>query len=98
MKKIHFQKQAGLCFNSVTTDGKYLYIYVSALNGGMWKVGTGNFGSVAGKVYHSRSIFYQIGQKPDEVSWVYLKGKLYAKISCKDPWFIDVINVDTLKK
>jgi hypothetical protein len=51
MKKIHFQKQTGLSFCSIATDGKYLYIYVSAINGGMYKIGTGNNGSIAGKVY-----------------------------------------------
>lgn len=51
MKKIHFQKNNGLSFYSVTTDGTYLYIYVSAINGGMFKVGTGKNSSMAGKIY-----------------------------------------------
>jgi other hect domain ubiquitin protein ligase E3 len=35
----------------MTTDGIYLYIIVSACNGGMYKIGTGEGGSIAGKVY-----------------------------------------------
>ena len=51
MKKTHFQKLPGLAFYSVTTDGTYLYVYVSAVNGGMYKFGTGNNGTLAGKLY-----------------------------------------------
>lgn len=51
MKKIHFQKQNGLNFFSVTNDGTYLYIYVSSINGGMYKVGTGRNGTIEGKIY-----------------------------------------------
>lgn len=51
MKKIHFPKYSGLCYYSIATDGDYLYIYVSAVNGGMFKVGTGNGSTKAGKVY-----------------------------------------------
>lgn len=54
MKKIHFQKQNGLGYFSVTTDGTYLYVYVSAINGGMYKVGTGHNSSVAGKIYYEK--------------------------------------------
>ena len=52
MKKKHFQKFNGLAFYSITTDGKYLYIYISAINGGMFKVGTGNGDTKAGKIYY----------------------------------------------
>lgn len=52
MKKIHFHKIPGLAFYSVTTDGKYLYVFVSAVNGGMYKFGTGNNGTTAGKLYN----------------------------------------------
>jgi hypothetical protein len=52
MKKIHFQKVTGISTYTITTDGNYLYIYVSAINGGMWKIGTGFNGTVAGKVYY----------------------------------------------
>jgi hypothetical protein len=51
MKKIHYQKIPGLAYYSVATCGKYLYVYVSAINGGMYKFGTGSNGTEAGKLY-----------------------------------------------
>jgi hypothetical protein len=88
MKKVHFQKYSGLTYYTIATDGKYLYIYVSAINGGMFKVGTGQKGSKAGQVYLEKKLHFPIGTKVDEVSWVYLKGKLYLKTSSKDPWVL----------
>ncbi len=90
MKKIHFQKSVGLAFYSITTDGKYLYVYVSAVNGGMYKFGTGNNGTTSGKLYFEKSIHFPIGSKLEEINWVYLKGKLYLKSALKDPSNIDV--------
>ena len=63
MKKIHFQKVAGLGYYSVTTDGQYLYVYVSAINGGMYKFGTGNNGTIAGKLYFEKPFNLPIGTK-----------------------------------
>ena len=54
MKKIHFHKQNGLGYFSIATDGSYLYAYISAINGGMFKIGTGRNGTVAGKIYLER--------------------------------------------
>ena len=51
MKKIHFQKYVGLAYYSIATDGDYLYFYISAVNGGMFKVGTGYNKTKAGKIY-----------------------------------------------
>lgn len=51
MKKIHFQKQNGLAYFTVTNDGTYLYIYIFSINGGMYKIGTGKNSSIAGKIY-----------------------------------------------
>lgn len=65
MKKKHFQKYSGLAYYSITTDGNYLYIYVSAINGGMFKVGTGNGHTKAGKVYLEHQIHFPIGTKVD---------------------------------
>ena len=65
MKKIHFQKYPGLAYYSIATDGNYLYFYVSAINGGMFKIGTGNEGTKAGKVYQERSMHFPIGTKVD---------------------------------
>ena len=53
----------GLSFYSVTTDGNYLYVYVSAINGGMYKFGTGNAGTIAGKLYFERNFNLPIGTK-----------------------------------
>jgi hypothetical protein len=92
MKKIHFQKYSGLSYYTITTDGKYLYIYISAINGGMFKIGTGQEDTRAGKIYLEKQIHFPIGTKVDEVNWVYLKGKIYLKSSSKDPWILDIIN------
>lgn len=98
MKKIHFHKVAGLAYYSVTTDGQYLYVYVSAINGGMFKFGTGNGGTVAGKLYFEKQINLPIGTKLEEVNWVYLKDKLYLKTSSKDPSSLDVYSALDFKK
>jgi hypothetical protein len=98
MKKIHFQKYPGLTYYSIATDGDYLYVYVSAINGGMSKFGTGNNGTVAGKLYLERNIYLPVGTKPEEINWVYLKQKLYLKIFSKDPSNLDVISPTDFKK
>lgn len=98
MKKKHFQKYNGLAYYSIATDGNFLYIYVSAINGGMFKVGTGNGDTKAGKVYLERQIHFAIGTKVDEVCWVFAQGKLYLKTSSKDPWLLEVFNPNTLMK
>ena len=97
MKKIYFQKNNGYSYFSVTTDGTYLYIYISAVNGGMFKVGTGKESTTAGKIYLEKEIHSQVNSKSDEVSWVFLKDKLYLKTSSKDPIMIDVISPETFK-
>lgn len=63
MKKVHFQKYAGLAFYSIATDGNYLYFYVSAVNGGMFKIGTGQNGTKAGKIYLEKQVYFPIGTK-----------------------------------
>lgn len=78
MKKLHFQRHP-FFNNTLATDGQYLYLYISAMNGGMFKIGTGE-NSVPGKVYVYQPVM--LG-KVDEVSWVYLKGKLYLRSSSK---------------
>ncbi len=42
--------------NSMTTDGEYLYIYVSGVNGRILKIGTGRGETIAGKVYVKKVI------------------------------------------
>lgn len=51
MKKIIFQRQNGLGFFSIANDGTYIYVYVSSINGGMYKIGTGKNFSIPGKIY-----------------------------------------------
>jgi hypothetical protein len=98
MKKKHFQKFSGLAYYSIATDGNFLYIYVSAVNGGMFKVGTGQGNTHPGKVYLERQLHFPIGTKVDEVAWVYAHGKLYLKTSSKDPWLLEVYSPETLRK
>lgn len=98
MKKIHFQKYNGLAYYSVATDGEYLYFYISAVNGGMFKIGTGQGSTQAGKIYLEKNVHLPIGTKADEVNWIYLKGKLYLKLSSKDPWILEVIDPLTFKR
>lgn len=98
LKKIHFQRFNGLAYHSLATDGTYLYLYVSAINGGMYKIGTGKCGTKAGRIYLERQMHSAIGQKVEEVSWAYLKDKLYLKMSVKDPWHLEVINPNTFKR
>lgn len=97
LKKAYFQKTTGIAFTTLTTDGSYIYLLVSALNGGLFKIGTGKNDTVAGKIYLERKSRLAVGQKPEEVSWVYLKGKLYVKRSSKDSWLLDVIDPDTFQ-
>lgn len=40
----------------------------------MYKIGTGQNGTTAGQVY-----LYKQLNKNEEISWVYLKGKLYLR-------------------
>ena len=38
--------------SSITTDGDYIYLYISiSQRGGLYKIGTGENGTIAGKVY-----------------------------------------------
>ena len=77
-KVAHFQKQTYLT-TSMTTDGSFLYIIVSAANGGMYKIGTGERDTVPGKVY-----LYSALSKQEDVCWVYVKGKLYLRSSSRE--------------
>jgi len=81
-KMAYFQKQN--FFNtSIATDGAYIYIYVSSSNGGMYKIGTGELGTVSGKIYAFAGT-----NKTEEVCWVFCKGKLYLRNSSKEVKFM----------
>lgn len=90
-KVAHFQKQTFLT-TSLTTDGTYIYLYVSASNGGMYKIGTGEKDTIAGKIY----LFVAVCRQ-EEVAWVFCKGKLYLRSSSKEFGSIDVICPNTFK-
>jgi len=77
-KVTHFQKQT-FYNTSITTDGSYIYIYVSSSNGGMYKIGTGEGGTVGGKIY-----LYAPVNKVEEICWVYCKGKLYLRNTSRE--------------
>ncbi|EAR96982.2 HECT domain and RCC1-like domain protein (macronuclear) [Tetrahymena thermophila SB210] len=79
---------------SMTTDGTYLYIYISSADGGIYKVGTGNNNTIPGKVYASQQV-----SKQEEICWTYLKGSLYLRTSTKEQsGLIDIYNCDTLEQ
>ena len=61
--------------------------------GGMYKVGTGDCGTVAGKVY----LFLQ-SDKESPGAWVFCKGKLYLHRTCDEPGLLRVICPDTFQK
>lgn len=90
-KTAHFQKQS-FQTTSLTTDGIFLYLYVSASNGGMYKIGTLEGGNIAGKIYLFTAVTRQ-----DEVSWVFCKGKLYLRSSSKEFGNIEIICPNTFK-
>ena len=80
--------------SSITTDGTYLYIVLSGINGSMSKIGTGYNNTIQGKVYFSKSLYDE-----NEYQWVFLKGKLYAKIGLSEEISIfDSNNFENLGK
>jgi hypothetical protein len=61
--------------SSITTDGTYLYLYISITSrGAMYKIGTGENGTIAGFVYITVPT-----DREGEVTWVYCQGKLYSR-------------------
>ena len=52
--------------SSITTDGTYLYIVLSGINGSMSKIGTGYNNTIQGKVYFSKSLYDE-----NEYQWVF---------------------------
>ncbi|CAD8078334.1 unnamed protein product [Paramecium sonneborni] len=74
---------------TMTSSQSYLYILVSSPVGGMYKIGTGECGTVAGKVYLHQPI-----KKQDDVQWVFLQNKLYLK---QQNGTLDIICPDTFQ-
>ena len=59
----------------MTTDGEYLYLCMSqSQSANMFKIGTGERGTVAGRVTLSQPI-----EREGDLSWVYCQGRLYAR-------------------
>jgi hypothetical protein len=53
--------------SSITTDGDYIYLYVSITQrGGLYKIGTGENGTLSGKVY-----LHTPAEREGDVTWVY---------------------------
>jgi hypothetical protein len=63
--------------SSLTIDNEgYLYLWISIpTRGTMFKIGTGDNGTVAGKVY----VTAPYPEKEGEVTWVFCQGKLFAR-------------------
>jgi|LauGreDrversion4_2_1035121.scaffolds.fasta_scaffold189936_1 hypothetical protein len=62
--------------SSITVDNEgFLYLWVSlATRSQMYKIGSGESGTVAGKVYFNANC-----DREGEVTWVYCQGKLWAR-------------------
>ncbi len=59
----------------------------------MLKVGTGEFGTIAGKIY-----LCVTSEKENDGCWVYCQGKLYLRRNSDEPGLINVISPTTFKK
>jgi hypothetical protein len=76
--------------SSLATDGTYLYLYWCSGRGGMFKIGTGEGNSLAGKVY-----LHQRNEINGSITWVYLKNKLYARKVDEALGVLTVLSPDT---
>ena len=59
----------------------------------MYKIGTGEGETIPGKVYLEKRVF-----ESEEVTWVYVKGKIYLRKQSDDVGKIAVINPETLEE
>ena len=59
----------------------------------MFKVGTGEHGTILGKIY-----LYATAEKESDGCWVYCKGKLYLRRACDDIGLLTIICPSTFKK
>ena len=76
----------------MTTDGDYLYIYISGVNGRMLKVGTGRNNTVAGKVYLKKVI-----NRQEQVSWVCIDSRLYLRSSSRNLGILECLDTNTFE-
>lgn len=73
--------------HSMATDGQYLYIYVTGVNGKMFKVGTGHQDTIAGKVYFKKTVSRQ-----EQVSWVCIGDRLYLRNTSRVLGLLEVLS------
>lgn len=73
----------------MATDGPYLYLYVTGVNGKMFKVGTGRQGSIAGKVYFKKTVSRQ-----EQVCWVCIGDRLYLRNTSRTLGLLEVLSTD----
>ena len=80
--------------SSITTDGEYIYLYIGLTQrGGMYKIGTGEKGTVAGKVY-----LHVTTDREGDVTWVFCNGKLYSRRANEELGTIMIIDPETFKQ
>lgn len=58
----------------------------------MYKIGTGENGTVAGKIYHQRPT-----DREGDVAWVYCKGRLYTRRVNEEIGSLLIIDPATLR-
>ena len=80
--------------SSITTDGDYIYLYISITQrGSMFKIGTGENKTIAGKVYLNVPT-----EREGEVTWVYCQGKLYSRRANEELGSILIIDPNSFKQ
>jgi hypothetical protein len=67
-------------------------LLVTTTGGGKFKIGTGEGGTLCGKVY-----LYKAVDKAEESMWTYCKGKLYMKSSFRETGVVSIICPNTFK-
>lgn len=87
-----FQKNQNCWNTSITTDGEYIYLFIGTQGGGKFKIGTGENGTVCGKVY-----LYQASERPEEALWVFCRGKLYVRSGFKEVGLLQIICPNSFK-
>lgn len=68
-------------------------MYVSSVEGGIFKVGTGVGNTVVGKIYEKAVI-----NKIEDISWVCIQGNLYLRSASKEMLgLLEVYSCETLE-
>jgi len=78
---------------TITSDGKYLYLYIGIHQRSyMYKIGTGEQNTIAGKVYLSVPT-----TRDGDITWVHCQGKLYSRRVNEEFGQLQVYDPETLK-